>query len=133
LPGNWSFRTVGLSPGSVFTILGVIFSCVGLAMLLAITFLIGILFTLLGFGFLSVGLAALIWRYRQARTTVRVLQVGQAARGEIVSVEQNYNVTVNGRNPWLVVYHFNVHGRPYQGQVSTLNSLGALTNRYLSI
>jgi hypothetical protein len=110
--------------GTVFTILGVIFSCVGLAMLLAITFLIGILFTLLGFGFLGGGLAALIWRYQKARVTVRVLQVGQAARGEIVSVEQNYNVTVNGRNPWLVVYHFTVQGRNYQGQVSTLNSLG---------
>jgi hypothetical protein len=113
--------------GTVFTILGSIFSCVGLVMLLAIvTLLIGILFTLLGLGFLAGGLAALIWRYQQARTTVRVLQVGQAARGEIVSVEQNYNVRVNGRHPWLLIYHFTAHGRQYQGQVSTLNPVGHL-------
>lgn len=113
--------------GTVFTILGVTFSCVGLLMLVAIvTLFIGILFTLLGFAFLAGGVAALIWRYQQARKTVRVLQVGQAVRGEVISVEPNYNVRVNGRNPWLVVYRFSAHGRPYQGQVSTLNPVGHL-------
>ncbi|PKN93524.1 MAG: hypothetical protein CVU44_09235 [Chloroflexi bacterium HGW-Chloroflexi-6] len=110
--------------GMVFAILGGTFTCVGLGMSLAlVTLLIGIPFALLGFAFLVGGGAAIYWRYQKARTTVRVLQVGQAARGEIVSVEQNYNVRVNQRHPWQIVYRFQANGQGYQGQVSTLNTL----------
>ncbi|MCG2784348.1 MAG: DUF3592 domain-containing protein [Anaerolineae bacterium] len=110
--------------GMVFAILGGTFSCVGLSLLLAVvTILVGIPFALLGFAFLVGGGAVIFWRYQKARTTVRVLQVGQAVRGEIVSVEQNYNVRVNQRHPWQIVYRFQANGQGYQGQVSTLNAL----------
>lgn len=55
---------------------------------------------------------------------MRVLQVGEAARGEILSTEINYNVRVNGRSPWNIAYRFRVFGRDYQGSVTTLNTPG---------
>jgi membrane protein implicated in regulation of membrane protease activity len=113
--------------GIVFTFMGTIFTFVGLALTVAIvTIFIGLPFALLGLAFLGGGLAALVWRYQKAQTTVRVLQVGQTARGQILSVERNYNVRVGGRNPWQVDYQFTVSGQNYQGQVSSLNSLGGI-------
>lgn len=111
--------------GMVFALLGGIFSFIGVILTLAlVTMIIGIPFALLGFAFLSLGVAAIFWRYQKARTTVRVLQVGQAVRGEIVSVEQNYNVRVNQRHPWKIVYRFQASGSEFEGQVSTLNMPG---------
>lgn len=112
--------------GIIFSTLGGIFSVVGLALTLAlVTILVGIPFLLLGMAFFGSGLAAAIWRYQSARKTVQVLQVGQVARGEITSVEQNYNVRVNGRHPWLIRYRFGALGKQYEGQVSTMNRPGA--------
>jgi hypothetical protein len=112
--------------GAILTLMGGIFCFVGLALTLAlVTFFIGIPFLLMGLGLLVGGLAAVSWRYRWAGAIVRVLQVGQAARGEIVSVEQNLNVRVNGRNPWELVYHFTADGQSFEGKVATLNSPSA--------
>jgi len=110
--------------GMIFSILGVTFSCIGVSFLLAVvTMLIGLPFALLGFAFLIGGCAIIFWRYQKARTTVRVLQVGQAVRGEIVSVEQNLNVRVNQQHPWEIVYRFSVSGGSFEGKVSTLKKL----------
>lgn len=113
--------------GMVFGLLGSIFAFVGFILTIAvITIIVGIPFALLGLAFLGAGLAAMIWRYQKAQTTVRVLQVGQTTRGQILSVEPNYNVRVGGRNPWQVVYQFTVAGQNYQGQVASLNPLGGI-------
>lgn len=109
--------------GMVFGILGVVFSCVGLG-LVFVFLLLGAIFVLLGVPFLGAGVAALAWRYQRARKTVQVLQVGAAARGEIVAVEQNYNVEVNGRHPWKITYRFQAMGRSLDGEVTTLNVPG---------
>ena len=34
---------------------------------------------------------------------------------------QNFHVSVNNRNPWVIEYQFKVHGQRYQGKLSTLS------------
>lgn len=111
--------------GMVFSILGVVFGCVGLVLTVSLfAAMVGIPFVLMGVPFLGVAVAVLVWRYQIASKTVRVLQVGDAARGEILSTEINYNVRVNGRSPWNISYRFRVFGRDYEGRVTTLNTPG---------
>jgi uncharacterized SAM-binding protein YcdF (DUF218 family) len=112
--------------GLVFGLLGSIFTFVGLILTVAIvTAFVGIPFALLGILFLAVGGAALYYGYQKAQKTIQVLREGQAVEGQIVNLEQNYNVRINGRNPWVISYRFSVNGREYQGQVTTLNTPGA--------
>ncbi len=82
-------------------------------------FLIFGLLVLLG----AVGILA--WRYDQAHNTLRVLKDGLATRGEITSLEPNYNVRINERTPWTIRYKFTLDGTDYQGKVTTLNSPSA--------
>lgn len=111
--------------GLVFSLLGIIFGGLGFSLTLGlVTAFVGLPFLGLGLVFLSLGLPTLAWRSQAALKIVRVLQVGQAARGEILSVEQNFLVRVNHRHPWKIVYRFEVLGQAYQGQVSTLNTPG---------
>jgi hypothetical protein len=53
-----------------------------------------------------------------------MLRVGEAVQGEILDVTQNYAVRVNRQHPWVIRYTFQVQGRAYTGQVSTLHALG---------
>jgi len=106
----------------VFVLLGGIFTITGLPLIIGIiTAFVGIPFTLMGLGFLAAGGFIFYKRFEKARTTVNVLREGQAVRGEILSVEMNYNVRVNGRHPWTIRYSFRALGKDYEGQVSTLN------------
>jgi hypothetical protein len=108
--------------GFVFSLLGAIFSFVGVILTIAIvTAFVGIPFALLGFAFLGLGLVLVNNRYKQAQAVVNVLKLGEATHAEIVSVEPNYNVRVNGRNPWRITYRFTVNNRAIEGNVSTLN------------
>ena len=81
----------------------------------------GLVFALLGLVFLCGGIAILVWRYQMAHRTVELLREGEATLGEIVSVTQNYHVRVNGRYPWTVEYDYEVDGRLYNGKVTTLS------------
>jgi hypothetical protein len=108
--------------GLVFLLLGAVFGVLGVAMSLAtVTAFVGVPFALLGALFLLVGVPLLVWRYQTARRTIEVLRLGQASQGEIVSVHQDYRVRVNGRHPWRLTYRFEVNGRQYDGQVTTLS------------
>lgn len=112
--------------GFVFGLLGSIFSFVGIILTIAIvTAFVGIPFALFGFLFLAAGGAAAYHSYQKAQRTIQVLREGQAVQGQIVNLDQNYNVRVNGRNPWVISYQFNVHGQSYQGRVTTLNTPSA--------
>jgi len=62
-----------------------------------------------------------MWRKQM---TLQVLRQGQATRGQIDTVEENYNVRVNRRHPWAIGYHFQVAGRNYAGKETTLNRPG---------
>ena len=108
--------------GLVFALLGLIFGVLGAALTLAIvTALVGIPFAGLGALFVAAGALILVWRYRMAQRTVEVLERGEAALGEIVSVHQNTQVQINGRHPWTVAYRFDARGRQVDGQTTTLS------------
>ena len=109
----------------VFTVLGLVFALVGAGLTLGvITAFVGLPFLLLGIIFFGFGGAVLIWRYQAAQKVVTVLREGEAARGQILDVQQNYSVRVNGRNPWVIRYAFPAKGQQYQGKVTTLNQPG---------
>jgi hypothetical protein len=117
---GWAFTAL------VFLILGVVFTPLGIILTIAIvTIFVGLPFAALGLLFLAAGAAVGYWRYREMQAVVDVLRVGDAAVGQILSVDQNYSVRVNGRNPWSIHYQFLHNGQSYEGQVSTLNSPGA--------
>ncbi len=106
----------------VFALLGIVFAPLGVILTIAvITIFVGIPFVMLGTVFLTSGVAVLVWRYQLAHMTVNVLRNGHATRGKIVDVEQIYNVSINGRNPWFIKYQFTLDGDTYTGQISTLD------------
>jgi hypothetical protein len=108
--------------GLVFALLGSVFSLVGAALALTpATAFVGIPFVALGVPFLLGAILLLGWRHQAARRTVEVLEIGEATLGEILTVQQNFHVRVNGRYPWTVVYRFDVNGHAYRGQVTTLS------------
>ena len=101
--------------GTIFTVLG------GVLTITIITAFVGIPFLLFGLAFLVGGGVVFYKRYQAFEKIMRVLREGVAAVGEIVSVEENYNVQINHRNPWKIAYRFEVNGQEYTGKVSTLN------------
>jgi hypothetical protein len=111
--------------GFIFALIGGIFFIVGSGLTLGIvTAFVGIPFTLLGLVLGAGGAALLRTRYGEMQKLVNVLRHGQPTRGQIVSAEANYNVEVNGRNPWSIAYRFHLNERDYTGKVSTLNAPG---------
>ncbi len=109
----------------VFVLLGIIFGLVGAGLTLGIiTAFVGIPFLLLGIVFLGAGVALLVWRYQMAQRVVSVLRDGDATRGEIINVQQNYSVRINGRSPWVIRYQFRANGTSQEGKVTTLNEPG---------
>jgi hypothetical protein len=111
--------------GLVFAVMGAIFAPIGVVMTAAlVTIFVGIPFLGLGLLFLLGGLGVIIWRYQAAYQTVQILRNGQAVRGKILDVHVNAQVTVNGRNPWIITYVFEENGQEYQGKVTTLNMPG---------
>lgn len=109
----------------VFTFMGMIFFPIGVSLTLGIiTALVGIPFAGLGFLFFVGGLGVGKWRYDEKKLTVEVLRNGLPTKGEILTVEQNYNLTINNRHPWKIKYFYAVEGQEYEGEVSTLNSPG---------
>lgn len=105
----------------VFLLIGSIFTLVGIPLVLVV---VGIVFVLLGLAFLGAGIPILIWRYNKAQQTLNVLRMGEPVLGSIVDVYENYNVQVNNRHPWTITYRFQVHGRAYEGQTTTLRPVG---------
>lgn len=116
LADGWSIAS------GVFGLVGGIFAVIGLVMTLAIvTAFVGIPFLLLGIVLLGAGAAVLFWRYQQAQRILETLRNGVPADGEIISVDENLNVEINQRHPWVIAYRFRVSGTEYTGNVTTLN------------
>ena len=95
--------------GLVFTIIGAIFLVLGIVLGIGLRKVIGIesivfLFTFCGMGtlFLSVGLVFLITLGNQKKNAQRLLDNGNYVVAEIFDISQNYNVSVNGRHPFMV-------------------------------
>ena len=109
----------------VLGVLGIVFTSVGIGLTLGIiTAFVGIPFLMIGIVFLGFAIGGLAWRYGQAQKIVNVLRFGEAISGQVVEVQENYSVQVNGRHPWAIGYRFRVDGKDYQGDVTTLNPVG---------
>ncbi len=123
----WRLITVdgGAIAGFVLALIGLIFTIVGGALSIAIvTAFIGIPFAGGGLLLLVVGLVILTLRYQQAQKILNALRIGEAVRGQIETVEQDYSVEINGRHPWKITYLFDVLGRVYNGKVTTMQDPG---------
>ncbi len=108
--------------GLVLLLLGSIFGLVGVGLTISpITVFVGLPFAGLAVLFLCAAAPILLWRYRMAQRTLKVLEQGEIVEGEIVSVAQSYHVQVNARYPWTVQYQYGVSGRQYRGKVTTLS------------
>jgi membrane protein implicated in regulation of membrane protease activity len=106
----------------ILSLLGLVFGVVGAALTISlVAAFVGVPFLGLGILSLAAGIAILVWRYQTAQRIVEVLEQGEAALGEILSVHQNYQIQVNGRYPWTVEYLYEVSGEQYSGQVTTLS------------
>ena len=126
LPRNYIFRLLFTDGWTimavVFTLIGIIFGSIGVALTVTlVAAFVGLPFAGIGALFLMIGVPILVWRYREAQQTVLVLQEGDPALGEITDVAQNYNIRVNGRYPWSILYRFDVMGQVYEGKVTTLS------------
>ncbi len=120
------FTSAAAITGLVFGILGIVFTLVGAGLTIAIiTIFVGIPFLGLGLLFLVVGGGLLFWKYGQARQKLAIYQHGEATLGEIISVQENYSVRVNGRHPWIISYRFQAVGQTYEGKYWTLENAGA--------
>ncbi len=109
----------------VFVLLGGIFSLVGAGLTIGvITAFVGLPFLFFGLVMLGSGGWVLSWRVKETQEIVNVLRVGEAARGKILEVQKNFSVQINGQNPWVIHYQYQVNGENFQGKVSTLNPLG---------
>jgi hypothetical protein len=109
----------------IFGLLGLIFSVVGAGLTIGIiTAFVGIPFLLLGIAFLGIGSGVCLWRYQIAQKVVDVLRTGEAARGKIVDVRENYSVSVNGQHPWIIRYQFQALGQALEGKIATMNQPG---------
>ena len=128
-PNRYVWRLVARDGGAitafVFGILGFVFSLVGAGLTLGVnTAFLGIPFLIVGVAFLMAAVWVFLWRYEKAQKVVNILRIGQARRGKIIGVEQNYHVRINGQYPWVIRYQFQADGQEYQGKVSVLNQPG---------
>ena len=129
IPNRYAWRLVSRDGGAiaalVFGVLGFVFSVVGTGLTLGIiTAFLGIPFLLLGLAFLVAAVWVFLWCYQNALKVVHVLRDGQAKRGQIVELGQNYSVRINGRYPWVIRYQFQADGQDQEGKVTILNQPG---------
>jgi hypothetical protein len=128
-PPNYIRRNLLTDAGAivalVFLILGVVFSLVGgVLTVLIITAIVGVPFLLLGLLFLAASIPLMGMRYNRLKKRLEVIQTGEVADADLVGVEENLHVRVNGRHPWSLMYRFQVLGREYAGKTVTLTPPG---------
>ncbi len=104
------FLLVGMPIGIVFTILGI--TLPGMVQFIIIGGSLGTIFTLLGGGMLYYGI-------QEALGKIRPFEHGQATVGEVIDIYRDHSISVNGRNPWAILYTFEALGQPYEGKVNS--------------
>lgn len=122
--------------GNVLTIIGGVFSLVGLPLLLvplaismslqpefAVPAGVGLIFSLIGVPMLWSGI-------RRAASQLTALRTGIAVDGTIEEVYQDTTQSINGRHPWAVVYAYEVGGRRYEGTVKSWARGGSILAMY---
>ena len=102
--------------GLIFSILGGVFTVLGTVFLLSLPETLGLImgaaFGGVGSVFLAVGIIFLIGESRRKRRIKKLLEAGRYVWGEIIELAPNYNIRINGRNPYLaVVRHTDSRGQ----------------------
>lgn len=96
--------------GIIYTILGGLFVALGVGLLIALngtdTWLTGAIFAGVGSLFLILGIVFLIVQQRKKRRADRLIAGGRYVWGQIVEFVPNYNVTINGRHPYIAVVRY---------------------------
>lgn len=97
--------------GSVFSILGFCFlSVVAILLLTGVAkkegYFICIPFLAVGGTFFLIGICFLIWEIKNKKMVKRLIENGNFIWAQITEVAPNYNVTVNGRHPYIVYCQF---------------------------
>jgi len=117
-PGGWALLLVGI----LFTGVASIFVIAGLGFLASGSGgLGGLLFTLFPLIHLSIGLG-MIWSVLGRFSKRRALyQSGVAAMARVRAVGQNSSIRINGRNPYELVWTFDLDGHTYHDKDSTFN------------
>jgi hypothetical protein len=122
LLGRIFFTNGAAITAMVFAILGTVYTILGICLSIGlISSIVGMIFLILGIVFLAVGLGLGYWRIKRARTMIELLRNGTPALGQVLSVEGNPYVRVNGQTPFTIAYQFNVIGQIFNGSVTTLN------------
>jgi hypothetical protein len=107
--------------GMIFLLMGAIFGITGAGLTMGIiTAIVGIPFAGVGLLMFGIGLWMMITRFQRAERTMQVLREGEAVLGEIVQVYQNWQIRVNGRHPWTILYRYEVGGQRFDGRITTL-------------
>lgn len=92
--------------GIVFSCMGALFFVIGIALSFVMSGQDAVIFLLAfggtGFVFLAVGLIFLMVKIKKKRLCNRLLRSGNYIMAEISEVTVNYNVSVNGRSPYVV-------------------------------
>jgi hypothetical protein len=101
------FFLIGFPLGLTFVILGIVLP--GLWLFIIIGGGIGGIFTILGGFLFYIGI-------RQGLRKIRPFEFGLATVGEVIDMYRDTSISINGRNPWAIIYTFKVHGVPYEGK-----------------
>lgn len=105
----------------VCTILGVVFTGVGLALTAFVRpQAIGIMFLCAGGVILPAGILFIVMRLAALRRRARILATGMEVHGAIVDIAQS-PVRINGRHPWVVRYRYEVQGSEYEGRETMMD------------
>jgi len=129
VPNNYIWRQLMTDAGGivalVFLILGTVFTLVGgVATLTIVGAFVGIPFLILGIIFLAVAIPLMLNRHKKVSQMRHVLETGELISGQLVSLERNHSVRVNGRYPWALTYRFQVAGQEYTNKTHTLDRPG---------
>lgn len=115
-PGGWVLVIIG----GVFSAVAAILIVVGVV-LLAAGEAMGLFFTLFPLVHLTVGLAMLWFGFRGRARRRRIYRDGEVAMGTIEGVGYNRSVSVNGENPFELVWAFEVDEHRYHDKRLTFD------------
>lgn len=82
----------------------------------------GVVFVILGGGFLLATIVIVIYGVAKRRRLQRIFSEGRHIWGEIADIIPNYNVRINGRNPYIILVRYvDRHGSIHTFRSSNLN------------
>ena len=114
LPRGFALRS--LLTGNVTTILGCAF--LGFAVVMISAMITKPSVTLaMPLGIFLAGFFMFRHGWVTASNMLRAFRRGRAVRGEIYSLNEDKTQSINGKHPWMLIYHFLVEGQLCEGTV----------------